>query len=124
MVKVRSLGKTGKAIDAVVQAGADEVQSISFSSSNYEMLRQQALAAAVVNARRDAVIMAQAAGGCLGQLIEASVSQPVYGDRPSMEAMSLKAAPMQAPTEIAPSEQDIVVTVHSRWRFMGAAIVK
>ncbi len=124
MVKVRSLGKTGKAIDAVVQAGAEEVQSISFSSSNYEMLRQQALAAAVVNARRDAVIMAQAAGGCLGQLIEASVSQPVYGDRPSMEAMSLKAAPMQAPTEIAPSEQDIVVTVHSRWRFMGAAIVK
>ncbi len=124
MVKVHSLGKTGKAIDAVVQAGADEVQSISFSSGNEEMLRQQALAAAVVNARRDAVIMAQAAGGRLGQLIEVSVSQPVYGDRPSMEPMAMKAASMPTPTEIAPSEQEIVITVHSRWRFLGTSVAK
>ena len=71
----------GRAIDAAVQAGADEVQSITFSSSRYEALRQQALAVAVGNARRDAEIMARAAGGRLGQLIEVSVSQPVYGGR-------------------------------------------
>ena len=124
MVKVRTLALIGRAIDAVVQAGADEVQSISFSSSRYEALRQQALAVAVGNARRDAATMAQAAGGHLGQLIEVSVSQPVYSGRFSMDAMALKSAPSPAPTEIAPSDQDIVVTVNSRWRFIASPAVK
>ena len=124
MVKVRNLNIVGRAIDAVVQAGADEVQSISFSSSRYDVLRQQALAAAVGNARRDAATMAQAAGGHLGQLIEVSVSQPVYSGRFSMDTMALKSAPSPAPTEIAPSDQDIVVTVNSRWRFIASPAVK
>ena len=122
MVHVRTLGLIGRAIDAAVQAGADEVQSITFSSSRYEELRQQALAAAVGNARRDGSIMAQAAGGRLGQLIEVGVSQPQYSGRPAMEMMALKAAP--APTEIAPSEQDIVVTVTSRWRFIASPALR
>jgi uncharacterized protein YggE len=124
MVKVRNLAIIGRAIDAAVQAGANEVQNIMFSSSSYEGLRQQALAAAVSNARRDAAIMARAAGGRLGQLIEVSVSQPVYGVRPVMEAMAMKAAPAPAPTEIAPSEQDIVVTINSRWRFIASPAIK
>lgn len=124
MVHVRTLALIGRAIDAVVQAGADEVQSISFSSSRYEVLRQQALAAAVSNARRDALIMAQAAGGHLGQLIEVSVSQPVFSGRLSMDTMAMKSAPSPAPTEIAPSEQDVAVTVASRWRFMASPAVK
>ena len=122
MVHVRTLGLIGRAIDAAVQAGADEVQSITFSSSRYEELRQQALAAAVGNARRDGSIMAQAAGGRLGPLIEVGVSQPQYSGRPAMEMMALKAAP--APTEIAPSEQDIVVTVTSRWRFIASPALR
>jgi uncharacterized protein len=124
MVKVRNLGTVGRVIDAAVQAGADEVQNIMFSSSVYEGLRQQALAAAVSNARRDAAIMASAAGGHLGQLIEVSVSQPVFGGRPVMEAMAMKAAPAPAPTEIAPSEQDIIVTVNTRWRFIASPASK
>ncbi len=123
-VKVRTLANTGRAIDAVVQAGADEVQSISFSSSNYEEFRQQALAEAVGNAHRDAVIMAKAAGGTLGELIEVSVSQPIYGGRPAFEAMALRSAPAQPPTEIAPAEQEITVTVNSTWRFIGSPVVK
>ncbi len=122
MVHVRTLGLIGRAIDAAVQAGADEVQSITFSSSRFDELRQQALAAAVGNARKDGSIMAQAAGGRLGQLLEASVTQPQYGGRPAMEMMALKAAP--APTEIAPSEQDIVVMVTSRWRFIALPAVR
>lgn len=123
-VKVRTLATTGYAIDAVVQAGADEVQSITFSSGSYEELRQKALGDAVGNARRDAIIMAKAAGGTLGELIEVSVSQPVYSGRPVFEAMALRAAPAQAPTEIAPAEQEISVTVNSSWRFIGSPVVK
>jgi uncharacterized protein len=125
MVKVRTLGIIGRVIDAVVQSGADEVQNILFSSSSYEALRQQALTTAVGNARRDASIMAVAAGGRLGQLIEVSVGQPQYIGRPAMDMMVMRAAPAApAPTEIAPSEQDIVVTVNSRWRFIATPSVK
>lgn len=123
-VKVRMLDTTGRAVDAAVQAGADEVQEISFSSSRYEALRQQALGAAVGNARSDAAIMARSAGGRLGQLIEVSLSQPQYGGRPVMEAMAMKAAAAPVPTEISPSEQDIVVTVNTRWRFIALPAVK
>lgn len=125
MVKVRSLAAIGRVIDGVVQTGADEVQGITFSSSSYETLRQQALAAAVANARRDAAIMAQAAGGTLGELIEVSIGQPIYEGRAPMETMALRsvqAAP--APTEIHPSEQDIVVTVTSRWYFVASPAAK
>jgi len=118
MVKVSNLEKIGRVIDAVVQVGADEVQSISFSSSHYDALRKEALAQAVENARGDAGIMAKAAGGRAGQLIEVSVNQPTYSDHPQM-AMAMRAAPSPVPTEIAPAEQDIVVTINSRWRFIA-----
>ena len=123
-VKVRNLASIGRAIDSVVQAGADEVQSIVFSSSRFETLRQQALATAVDNARKDAEIMAKAAGGRLGQLIEVSVSQPYNAGRPYMDAAVMRAAPAAAPppTEVAPSEQDITVSVSSRWRFIGSSL--
>jgi uncharacterized protein len=122
MVKVRNLSLTGKAVDAAVKAGADEVQQITFSSSRYDALRRQALAAAVANARGDAEIMAKAAGGRLGGVIELSVGQPMYRPSPAMDVMAMKAAaPEAAPTEIAPSDEDIVVHVISRWRFLGAS---
>ena len=124
-VKVRVLNNTGRAIDAVVQAGADEVQSISFVASSYDALRQQALAEAVGNARHDAEVMAKAAGGHLGKLMEVSVNeQPQYNSRPALDGMMLRAAPMQAATELAPAEQEISVTVHSRWEFLGTSVRK
>jgi uncharacterized protein YggE len=124
-VKVRVLNNTGRAIDAVVQAGADEVQSITFVSSSYETLRQQALAEAVGNARRDAAIMAKAAGGTLGKLMEVSVNeQPMYNNRPALDGMMLRAAAVPAPTELAPAEQEISVTVQSRWQFLGSSSTK
>ncbi|NTW56653.1 MAG: SIMPL domain-containing protein [Chlorobiaceae bacterium] len=122
MVKVRKLDGIGRAIDAAVQAGADEVQNITFSSSRYEALREQALASAIENARKDAGIMAKSAGGRLGQLVEASVSQSPLRERPQLEFMAMKAAPAPVSTEISPSEEDITVNVTTRWRFIGTPL--
>jgi uncharacterized protein YggE len=120
-LKVRSLGSIGKVIDAVVKAGADEVQNIIYSSSRYDELRQKALAIAVGNARRDGVIMASAAGGRLGQLIEISFGQQAFKERPFMEGIALRASPAPAQTEITAADQDISVTINSRWRFITSA---
>lgn len=121
-VRVRALGSIGRVIDAVVQAGASEVQNIMFSSSRYDALRQEALASAVGNARREGEIMARAAGGRLGQLIEVSLGQPSYKERPYMEAVAMRAAPAPASTELAPADQEISVTINSRWRFITAPV--
>ncbi|MEI8185147.1 MAG: SIMPL domain-containing protein [Chlorobiaceae bacterium] len=118
-VTVRILEKIGRAIDAVVRGGADEVQTVNFSSSNFDSLRQKALADAVENARREAGIMARAAGGRIGQLIEVSINEPSIRVRTHMAGVAMKAAPSSAPTEIAPAEQDIAVTINSRWRFIA-----
>lgn len=121
-VRVRKLDGIGRVIDAAVQAGADEVLNITFSSSRYGTLREAALAAAMGNAKSDAAIMAKAAGGRLGPLIEAGESQLPPRERPQMEFMAMKAAPAPAVTEIAPSDQDISVSVTTRWRFIGTPV--
>ena len=119
-VTVRDLRVIGAAIDAAVQAGVGNVEEIQFSSSRQEALRREALDLAVRKARMDGEVMANAAGGKLGSLMDLTADQQNLS-RPSQDIMMLKAAPMAAPaTEIAPAEEEISVTVRSRWRFIGA----
>jgi hypothetical protein len=120
-VVVRDLGKLGGAIDAVVGAGAGTVDGLRYSSSRFENLRTQALENAVKSARRDAEVMAKAAGGRLGQPLELQYGQP-QSDYPVMRAVmaeGLKAAPM--PTDVEPGEQKLTVSVSSRWQFVSGS---
>jgi uncharacterized protein len=120
-VTVRDLRLVGAAIDAVVRAGAGDVREVRFASSRQESLRREALGLAVRNAREDAEVMAKAAGGRLGTLLELSSEQQELPAFPRMEGALLKAAPTAPPTELSAGEQEISVTVHSRWRFVGQA---
>lgn len=120
-VVVRDLGKLGGAIDAVVGAGAGTVDGLSYSSSQFENLRTQALENAVKSAKYDAEVMARAAGGRLGQPLELQYGQP-QSDYPVMRAAmaeGFKAAPM--PTDVEPGEQKLTVSVSSRWQFVPAS---
>ncbi|MCE1273322.1 MAG: SIMPL domain-containing protein [Chlorobiaceae bacterium] len=117
-VSVRELRLAGAAVDAAVQSGAGEVGQIRFVPSRYENLRKDALDLAVRNARADADVIARAAGGRLGALIELNSGQSSRAPMYQMEEATLmKAAPAAPPTEITPGEQEISVTVQSRWRF-------
>lgn len=116
-IAVRQAASLGRLLDVAVKAGAEEVQNIVFRSSRQESLRQQALALAVANARRDAAIIATAAGGRLGRLLEMHyppVSAPV-APVPELRLMRASAAP--GGTDILVSDQDVLVTVSSRWAF-------
>jgi len=121
-VTVRDLRRTGAVVDAAVGAGVGEVGDIRFASSKQNELRREALDQAVRKSREDAVVMAKAAGGKLGALVELTTDSQQVQPFPVREAMLMKAAPEAVPTEITPAEGDISVTVHSRWRFVGQPV--
>lgn len=113
---LRRIEDVGKVIDAALAKGANEISSLQFSSSKADSLRRVAMAAAVADARADAEAIARAAGGTLGQLLEASTSSP---PRPFQEIALGKAQMAAAPTPIEPGEQTLSVTVTARWAFVA-----
>lgn len=114
---LRRIDDVGKAIDAALAKGANEISSLQFTSSKADSVRRVALAQAVADARADAEAIARAAGGSLGQLLEATTST---SPRPIQEvAFSRAQIGGAAPTPIEPGEQTISVTVTARWAFVA-----
>jgi len=117
-VRVRDLDKLGNAIDAVAGAGAGTISGLRYSSSRFDAYRTEALKGAVKSARQDAQVMAKAAGGRLGAVLELSYT----AQRPVVPVMrTLMAASPAAPesTELQPGEQEVTVSVSSRWQFFA-----
>ena len=114
---LRRIDEVGKVIDAALAKGANEISSLQFSSSKADSVRRVAMAEAVTNARADAEAIARAAGGSLGQLLEATTTA---FPRP-IQDIALGKAQMAAvaPTPIEPGEQTISVTVTARWAFVA-----
>ncbi|HVE78072.1 MAG TPA: SIMPL domain-containing protein [Gemmatimonadaceae bacterium] len=121
-VEIRKLDQIGPVIDAVLAAGANMINSLSFYVSNETEPKRRALSDAVRDARAEAEALATAAGGTLGELLELSTSQGGF-PRPMYDmAMARGGAVAQAaPTPIQPGEQSLVVMVSARWRFVPGA---
>ena len=80
-VIVRNIGQLPSLLDAAVEAGANNVYSLSFQSSEQASAYDQALKAAAQDAQRKAAMMAQAIGreaGATQSLEEISVSGNTY----------------------------------------------
>jgi uncharacterized protein YggE len=72
MVRLTDLQKVGPVVDAAIEAGANEVQDITFGALNDVKARQAALKDAVAEARLKAEAIAEALGVTLGDVIEVS----------------------------------------------------
>ncbi len=110
-VTLHDLSSVGKVIDAAMQAGATNVNGVSFTLKNDETVRQQALAMAAQKARANAEVIAKALGlrivGVLeAQSGEASSVQPVF--KTMMGARAMAAA---APTPIESGSVSVEATV-------------
>ncbi len=114
-VLVRDIAKVGTLIDTAIEAGANSVGSLDFMSSRAEEVRREALQLAVQRACEDAQVMARAAGGSLGQLIELSASNTRMPPRPSGAMMRMDAA--EASTPIQQGELAVEAMVSARWAF-------
>lgn len=120
-VEVRQIDQVGRAIDAALAKGANQVSSLSFYASNTDDARHRALASAVAQARGDADAMARAAGGSVGMLLELSTyTQPVRPMQRDFAAMSRTlVAEAPPPTPIEVGEQTLTITVSARWQFVA-----
>jgi uncharacterized protein YggE len=114
-VEVRKVDQVGALIDAAIAKGANDVSSLDFHSSMPDSLRRLALGDAYRQAFADATVLARAAGGQLGELIELSTSGSGGAPQPfRMEALAGKAT-----TPIETGELAMNVGVTARWRFIS-----
>ena len=100
--------KLGPAIDALIGAGANEINSVSFSIRDSEALMQAARKAAIADARKRAQTYAEAAGVTLGGVISIQESGGVVFP-PNARIMSI--APGFAATPTAAGEQSVTANV-------------
>jgi uncharacterized protein YggE len=114
-VEVRKVDQVGALIDAAIAKGANDVSSLDFHSSKPDSLRRVALADAYRQAYADATVLAKAAGGQLGELIELTTSGSNGPPQPYVQIRSMKA---DAATPIETGELATNVAVAARWRFV------
>jgi len=104
-VTIRDISKSGGILDKVVSAGANQVNGITFDNADRTASQDDAIAAAIADARRKAEVMAKAAGVKLVRItnVQASVGggmMPMYARADMMSA----AAP---PVPVMPGQQQV-----------------
>lgn len=102
-----SLAKAGAALEAAVAAGANQVDGPSLSKAATDRLYDDALRAAVAEARERAEVLAAAAGVKVGEVI--SITEGSEPSGPIPYAYDLAASPERAAIE--PGKQDIEAQV-------------
>jgi uncharacterized protein YggE len=111
-VTIQDFSLVGKAIDAAVSAGANEVQGImfTFSSAQLATLQKQALAQAI----QDADGQARAMSSSLGVSIVGPISvTPGFNFQPNYERLSASSQP----TPIQPGTLQVTATVQVTYQF-------
>lgn len=115
-VVIEPVAKTGEVIDAALGAGANRVAGLNFEIKDPTSAREQAMRQAVERARREAEIVATAAGGQIVALIEINVnSYESAPPRPMMEMARMSSDAESTP--ISEGTQSVVVNVTTRWQY-------
>jgi len=106
----RDLDRTGQLIDALLQAGLNNINGVNFTVSEPETAQAQARAAAIEKAKIKARMMAQSANVRLGRLLslqEGSTPSPIrYNEGMMARSVSADSAP-----PLAAGEREIGATV-------------
>jgi uncharacterized protein len=121
-ITIRDLKKVGRAVDASLAAGANEVRSLSFEAKDPTPLYDEALRRAVADARRKARVLSFAVKAPVELVsITESGSEPAaedYSYAPNNRATLLRGA--QPGTPIAPNKIEVRASVTLRYRFTDA----
>ena len=107
-VTVRNLGVLGQLLDAIVAAGANQVNGVSFGFNNATTLTRTAQRNAVKDAQNRATLYANSAEVTLGAVL--SIQEPGAVQYSSENGFQQKPADM-APVPIATGEQEISASI-------------
>lgn len=117
IVSTKDLAKVGVLLDAGIQAGANNVESISFelSDAKQKEVKTEALRKATMNAREKAEALADGAGVSLGKVLSLSensyYAQPFYRGDVMMAKAEMGGAPEIPSTAISPQDVHISAQV-------------
>ena len=110
-VTVRDVAKSGSLLDAVVSAGANQVSGIAFDISDRKQAADDAIRAAIADARAKAELMADAAGLRLVRVL--SLNADENGGRGPIMAFDMAAK--AAPVPVMPGERAVSANAQIVW---------
>ena len=113
---VDSISRLGGVIDAGIAAGANRVAGLNYELRNPEEARLEALEQAVAKAKREAEVVARAAGQRLGDPINITMSSAYPLPRPMYDMAAQRAEVMQASTPIEGGTLTVSANVHIVYR--------
>ena len=116
-VTVRDLDRASVIVDGVVAAGANNVGSLQFSIDDPELLREEARAMAIKQAKEKARTLERQLGLDLGRIVNFSESEggswPPYFLKAEGRDMAVASAPLP---ELPAGENEITVNVSITWQ--------
>ena len=107
-VKVREINKVNSVIDSATEAGATNVSSLGFETSETEVFEEKARKEAIDNAKKKAEAAAKAAGFRLGRIIN---YQENPGGFPQPLAYEAGGRGGDLKTSLEPGSNEVIVTV-------------
>jgi uncharacterized protein YggE len=112
-VRLEDTAKLGGALDALVTAGANQMNGVSFYIKNTTPILAEARTKAVADARAKAEAYAKAAGVALGPIL--TISENGFSAPRPMMRMAAMAEFAPAPPPVAPGEQTLSANVSIVW---------
>jgi hypothetical protein len=106
--RVRDLPALGSILDALVQAGSNQISGITFGIDDETGVLNQARNRAIVNARAQAELYAQAAGVKVGRVISISEQGTI---QPRPQPMFRAMAVAESAVPVATGEQELGATI-------------
>jgi len=119
-VVTRELDKLGPLLDALVQAGANQISDISFRVENEGALLDKARKRAMADARHKAKVLADASDLLVGPPLKIVEHSDSLYDEPTGGEKELAMFPAGRSTPIAPGEQALSVTVSVAYELKAA----
>ena len=110
-VRLEDVSKVGAGLDALVAAGANQMNGISFDIAAPAPLLEKARADAIADARARAETYARAAGVSLGPILSISEGGGAEPPRPMYKVFAMAAAP----TPVAAGQQSVTADVSVVW---------
>ncbi len=117
LIEVSDVARVGLVVDAVMSSGINEIRAIRFLSEREEEARATALRTAVAVATQRARVIAQAAGGQLGDLLEMSTEPPPNWHTEETITVAGERAGV-AGTVLPPPEVEVSTVVYGSWRYV------